>query len=517
VVPFAEVKQWLLSGRILRELRRYPEAELATHRIAHVSKPFPTALLVLSLARRRACFSDDAGERLELSLAAIARLAGRHARDLARIPWLLAGAAWRARRPGGRAGSRDPAQLQLSRPPLYLRADFQFGLRAGGSVGHVAGVLNTLDRFVAPPVFVTTDRVPTVRPGIETHVVVPGADFCGYEELPAVHFSATLTRGALAALAGREVSFVYQRYALYNTSGPDLSIRLRAPLVLEYNGSEVWIARNWGRPLVYERLARRIESAVLKAAHLVVVVSRTIRDEVRERGVPDARILVNPNGVDADRYSPAVGGEAVRARLGLEGKRVLGFIGTFGRWHGAEVLADAFAALLARRPELRPSLRLLMVGDGLTRPEVERRLRAHGVADLAVLTGAVPQADGPAHLAACDVLVSPHVQNADGSPFLGSPTKLFEYMAMGRGIVASRLGQIGEVLRHEETALLVEPGDVRAAAAACERLLDDAPLARRLGEAARASVLARHTWAEHTRRIVEALRDVVARPPGDAR
>jgi glycosyltransferase involved in cell wall biosynthesis len=308
------------------------------------------------------------------------------------------------------------------------------------------------------------------------------------------------------------VSFVYQRYALYNTSGPELALRLKAPLVLEYNGSEVWIARNWGRPLVYERLARRIEDAVLSAADLVVVVSRTIRDELVARGVAPARVLVNPNGVDPERYSPSVGGEAVRRRLGLEGKRVLGFIGTFGRWHGAEVLADAFAALVARRPEWRQSLRLLMAGDGLTRPEVERRLRAHGVADLAVLTGTIPQEDGPAHLAACDVLVSPHVPNADGSPFIGSPTKVFEYMAMGRGIVASRLGQIGEVLRHEETALLVEPDDAQATAAACERLLDDPSLALRLGRMARASVLAHHTWTEHTRRIVEALRDVVAHP-----
>jgi glycosyltransferase involved in cell wall biosynthesis len=517
VVPFAQVKKWLVSGRILRQLGRYSEAELATQRIAHVSKPFPTALLVRSLSLGGAAFADDTGERVELGLAAIARYGGRFARDLVRIPGLLVGAARRARALERGAGARPSPELDLSRPPLYLRADFQFGLRAGGAVGHVAGVLNALERFTAPPVFVTTDRVPTVRTGIETHVVVPGPDFCGYEELPALHFTAPLMRSALAALAGRRVAFVYQRYALYNMAGPELAGTLNVPLVLEYNGSEVWIARNWGRPLVHERLARRIESAVLKAAHLVVVVSRSISDEVRERGVPEARILVNPNGVDPERYSPAVGGEAVRQRLGLAGKRVLGFIGTFGRWHGAEILADAFAALLARRPGWRHELRLLMVGDGVTRPEVERRLRAHGLADLAVLTGSVPQEEGPAHLAACDVLVSPHAANADGSPFFGSPTKVFEYMAMGRGIVASNLGQIGEVLAHERTALLVEPGDALATAAACERLLDDPALARRLGEAARASVVASHTWTEHTRHIVEALRDVTARAPGAGR
>jgi glycosyltransferase involved in cell wall biosynthesis len=78
---------------------------------------------------------------------------------------------------------------------------------------------------------------------------------------------------------------------------------------------------------------------------------------------------------------------------------------------------------------------------------------------------------------------------------------------MGRGIVASRLDQIGEVLRHEETALLVEPGDVAALATGLARLLSDEALAKRLGAAARRDALARHTWHVHTRRIVEALRE----------
>jgi glycosyltransferase involved in cell wall biosynthesis len=480
-------------------------AELVTSRVAHVSKPFPTALLLRLLSRGRPVLSDDAGERVELGPAALVRSFLLFARDLARIPWLLATAGWRARRLGRRVAATPLAALDLTRPPLYLRADLQFGLRSGGSIGHIAGVLNNLDRFAGPPVFVTTDLVPTVRPDIETHVVLPGPDFCGFEEIPAVHFSRPLARGARAALGGRRASFVYQRYALYNLSGLELAARLGVPFVLEYNGSEVWIGRNWGRPLRYERLASGIETMLLKAAHLVVVVSRPIRDELVGRGVPEERILVNPNGVDPERYSPAVDGAAVRRRYGLEGLRVVGFIGTFGRWHGAEVLAEAIVRLMARRPEWRRAVRLLLIGDGLTRPEVERHLLDHGLGDLAVLTGSVPQEDGPAHLAACDVLVSPHVRNADGTPFFGSPTKVFEYMAMGKGLVASNLDQIGEVLRHGETALLVEPGDAEALAAGIERLLADEPLARRLGEAARRAVLASHTWTEHTRRIVEAL------------
>src|SRR5205085_4246369 len=127
----------------------------------------------------------------------------------------------------------------------------------------------------------------------------------------------------------------------------------------------------------------------------------------------------------------------------------------------------------------------LMIGDGATLPDVTRILSEGRAIDATVLTGLVPQQDGAAYLSACDVLVSPHVPNPDGTPFFGSPTKLFEYMAMGKAIVASRLEQIGEVLEDGKTALLVPPGDVDALAAGLARLADDATLRECLGAEAR--------------------------------
>ena len=109
-------------------------------------------------------------------------------------------------------------------------------------------------------------------------------------------------------------------------------------------------------------------------------------------------------------------------------------------------------------------------------------------------------------MAACDILVSPHVPNPDGTPFFGSPTKLFEYMAMGKGIVASDLDQIGEVLRHNKTAWLVKPGDINALMMGLKTLIDNSELRERLGKTARQEAIAKHTWKEHTGKIVEKLR-----------
>ena len=187
-------------------------------------------------------------------------------------------------------------------------------------------------------------------------------------------------------------------------------------------------------------------------------------------------------------YRPDIDGRAIRERHRLDGAFVIGFIGTFGPWHGAEVLAEAFVRLLQADPARRRTLRLLMIGDGARLPAARDILIAGAAIDAAVFTGLIAHEDGPAHLAACDVLASPHVPNPDGTPFFGSPTKLFEYMAMGKPIVASDLDQIGEVLDDRRTALLVRPGDAFALAQALAELAGDADLRTALGEAARGRV-----------------------------
>jgi glycosyltransferase involved in cell wall biosynthesis len=104
-----------------------------------------------------------------------------------------------------------------------------------------------------------------------------------------------------------------------------------------------------------------------------------------------------------------------------------------------------------------------------------------------------------------DILAAPHVPNADGTRFFGSPTKLFEYMAMGRAIVASRLEQIGEVLEDGRTAVLVPPADEAALARAIVELAGDPGRRAGLGAAARRRALEKHTWQAHVGGILDAL------------
>jgi glycosyltransferase involved in cell wall biosynthesis len=500
-IPFTVVRDWIRTGTILRHVFRYRDVRLQTQILELMPRPLVTALVVRALSRGRATIEDEYGRTQGIGPVLLTRLLRDAVRD-----WLQRGrvlADVRARL-GRAAGRPVAAGTGLDRRPLYLRTDFVFGLASGGSVGHIAGVLNNLDSFAGPPVFATTDPIPTVRPDIETWVIRPDGRFRDFVEVPSLAFTARSSRLVKERLGRERPAFVYQRYCLNNFSGAELAAAWEVPFVLEYNGSEVWIQRHWGgTELKYRELSQRIEDHNFAAANLIVVVSEPMRTELLERGVDDRKILVNPNGVDVDIYRPDIDASDIRAALGLDGKLVLGFIGTFGPWHGAETLAAAWCRLLDRHPEHRETCRLLVIGDG-DRFEATKAIIANGSSSSETsFVGRTRQEDGPRYLAACDILVSPHVPNPDGTRFFGSPTKLFEYMAMGRGIVASRLDQIGDVLEHDRTAWLVEPGDVDDLVEGMQQLIVDAERRARLGAAARRAAVERHTWREHTRRIVE--------------
>jgi glycosyltransferase involved in cell wall biosynthesis len=300
------------------------------------------------------------------------------------------------------------------------------------------------------------------------------------------------------AAQSADIDFIYQRYSRFNWTGVALSLVTGIPLALEYNGSEVWVGRHWD-PIGQLWLLKRFERLNQHAAHLILVVSEVERGNLIDAGVRPEKIVVNPNGVDPDRFRPGCGGREIRRVLGVEERTVVGFVGTFGPWHGAPVLAEAARVLTAKA-----GFHFLFIGDGDQRAQTESIVESALVS--ATFAGRISHDSVPAYLDACDILVSPHVPSADGSEFFGSPTKLFEYMAMGKGLVASRLGQIAEVIADDENGLLVEPGDAIALARAIEKLAQDDALRARLGAAARQTVIERYTWKDNAARVFDAMR-----------
>jgi len=508
VVPIHELGQWIRTGAILKHLFRYREACLYTFNWDFTTKPFFVSLALRLLTLGDCRIRDEQGKDLSISITHFAQTFLKFTKDF------LAKASLIKKRINEMSSISEKIKNQnktkasnLSAQPAYMRSDHCFGLKAGGSVGHTVGVLNNLETFTASPIFLTTTSFPGINSNVETHIILPKRHFLDFLELPLLHYNDQLLFDSNRFLREKTLSFVYQRYALYNYSSLQLALSKNIPFILEYNGSEIWINKNWSKPLKYEKIAEQIEMLNLRGADVVVVVSTPSRDELLDRGIESDKILVNPNGVDPEIYSPEVDGSDIRRKHNLDNKTVIGFIGTFGKWHGAEILAQAFGLLIQKHPQYRDRIRLLMIGDGHTMSQVQQALKAYGVTQECILTGIVPQEKGPAHLAACDLLASPHVPNSDGTPFFGSPTKLFEYMAMGKGIIASDLDQIGEVLEHDQTAWMVQPGDAESLMLGLKTMIDNPEISKRLGHAARREVVAKYTWKEHTRKIIEKLKE----------
>lgn len=382
---------------------------------------------------------------------------------------------------------------------VYLRATPGPGTQAGGAASHIKGVVDGLRGLGVELAIISNDLIAGFDASDERFTVIPPETVGGTRALFDMHNNLVFTRAAVPLIEQANPDFIYQRYARFSWAGVVASVRTGRPLFLEYNGSEVWVGKHWDR-VGSLGLLERYERLNLQAAARIFVVSEVERRNLEARGVVREKIVLNPNAVDVETFRPGVGGAEVRREIGISDSEVLaGFVGTFGPWHGVVQLAEAIKLIPAN-----VRVRFIFVGSGSLRDQVEGILKAEVEARRVIFTGAVEHERVPALLDACDIVVAPHVPLADGSDFFGSPTKIFEYMAMGKAIVASRLGQIGEVLSDEETALLVEPGNVSELAAALVRVTESSELCARLGPNARAAAVKNHTWRHNARRVLEA-------------
>jgi glycosyltransferase involved in cell wall biosynthesis len=273
--------------------------------------------------------------------------------------------------------------------------------------------------------------------------------------------------------------------------------RYGVPLCLEVNSPLAEERARFGS-LRLRRLARALERLVWRSADRIFVVTGVLKEIVASAGVSRERIIVIPNGVDRDSY-PA---DPYQTRPGTP--LTIGFVGFVRSWHG---LDSVIAGLASERDN--PLMRLIIVGDGPARLDLERQAETLDIRKIVEFTGVQNRQEIPEVIRTFDIALQPRAVS------YASPLKLFEYMASGRAIVAPDQPNIREILTHEETAILFDPNDPPSLWRAISRLAGDPQLRERLGRAARRALEARdYSWQANAARVTAAVAAVL--PPSDA-
>jgi glycosyltransferase involved in cell wall biosynthesis len=346
--------------------------------------------------------------------------------------------------------------------------------------------------------------------GISHHRLAPGAP------LDAVATDQILVRtAALAAeVAQRERPAIIQAASgLRGFDTPLVGVALRdhlqRPLVYEVRGflETVWtsdpdLAENaeWSR----RRYAR--EAEVMAAVDAITTLSDAMRDELVARGVPEDKITVVPNGIDAHAFAPTAPDPELRRRYGLDGRWVFGYVSNLDHpREGHEVLIEA-AARLTRAGR---SVACLLVGDGKRRAQLQAMAEASGAASSIVFTGRVPFEAVREHYALLDAFVVPRLPDR-ASRFV-TPLKPYEAMAMGIPLVVSDLPALTDIAAPDERGLAFRTGDAAALTATLERLMDQPDVGRTLGSAGRRWVVAERTWDADGRRYRDLYESVLER------
>jgi glycosyltransferase involved in cell wall biosynthesis len=316
------------------------------------------------------------------------------------------------------------------------------------------------------------------------------------QELRNLLYNLTVYERGLEAFRAARVELVYERYTLASLAGNRVARELGVPHLLEVNAPLAWEQERM-RGLEMKELARALEGRIFREADRLLVVSSALRELALGCGVPPERVFVVPNSVDPARFAAARGErESARRALGLGERCVIGFVGGLKPWHGTETLLEAFRRLRAGGGEAH----VLVVGDGPAGDALRGFVAEHGLARDVTFTGAVPYTEVPRMLAAMDVAVAPYGPHEN---FYFSPIKLFEYMVMGKAVVAGAIGQVAEVVQDGETGRLYAPGDVEALAGVLAELAADPASRERLGARARAWALRERTWDHNAARVLE--------------
>ncbi|MGA8849158.1 MAG: glycosyltransferase family 4 protein [Dehalococcoidia bacterium] len=284
-----------------------------------------------------------------------------------------------------------------------------------------------------------------------------------------------------------KVPFVFELSNPLEQMWENYKIELKKPRVLYY---------------VIASVNKFLANRLLREADLILPISKWLKEHLARQGIPETKMMPCPSGVDIQAFRDK-DGKGLREKYGLDNLKVIIYVGTLGKTRNLELLIRAFWEV---RKE-KANSKLLVVGEGSDEDNLKGLAKELGIETDVIFTGQVPQAEVPNFIAVSDIGVSPV------PPFyfykLSSPIKIFEYMAMGKAVVANEeIPEHKEVLEESGGGILV-PFTPEAFASAVIQLLDNPEQAAEMGKRGREWVLKNRGYELLARKLEKRLFEVI--------
>lgn len=292
---------------------------------------------------------------------------------------------------------------------------------------------------------------------------------------------------------------LYERYAYLGVASAVASKLWKVPLVVEinYTSDSDLAVRSRSRLLTF--LTKACERFIFKNATVLLPVSTKLGEELVALGYPQSKILVSPNAVDVSSFiMNQIRTDNVRERLFPKAQDVvIGFVGSFAPWHRVDLLIEASLSIAG---SVDRNIGLLLVGEGENKERIRSQLSATPANLTVVFTGFVPHKILPEYIEAMDIAVMPHSND------YGSPMKVFEYMAMGKPVVAPDFGPLRDAIEDGSDGVLFSPGNIDELKALLRRLVMDPSMRAKIGANARTRVEEDHNWKNRCVCILDKIR-----------
>jgi len=300
-----------------------------------------------------------------------------------------------------------------------------------------------------------------------------------------------------------KVDWVYERYALLQSLGGRFK-RHGIPWVLESNGLLSYEAKHERKSVVLYRLARRIELGAYRNCDVLVCVNENLKTVIlNEAKINSEKVIVSPNGVDVNFFSP----DTTSPTRVFEGFTI-GYVGGVIPRQGLDLLIEVMADLITT--EMLEDIFLVVVGAGISRSELERKVTDLRLNNHVKFVGLVSRDVVPSYISGFDVGFSGQVIQPIGQMY-HSPLKIYEYMAMTKPVIASCFADAQAVIENKATGFLFTPGDKESLKEALLLAYARRPQLLEMGRLARQEIVQHHSWVSRISNLISQVEEILAR------